>query len=157
MVIPIKKEILLIKKRIIGFLFILIVSFNFIGCENNQKLVGKAFYYENRVLCDQVKLSTLCDNSCRTEAFLITNRDTVQLYGKAIVSRLTIKNGDTIYKAETLSTKYQAFDFFGKKCEILKNPLFEINKTYKIKGHFILQNKKPLQKAFYVTNCQIVK
>jgi hypothetical protein len=130
------------------------------GC-GNQKLAGRAFYYENRKSC--TKMLCKCCNDCESDLFLIAEQDTIQLYGirtySGIRSRWKIVKNDTIFFAETLSTtkNKQPLVFFGKECEKLKNTQFEVGKSYEIKGGFLPQGKGPLGKAFNVVDYKMVK
>jgi hypothetical protein len=147
------------KTQFFSFVLLIIVSC-LIGCERNQKLIGKAFYYENRMSC--TKIACRCCNDCESNVFLIVKQDTIQLFGNRTYSgnrsRCTIKNGDTTFSADILSTikENQPLVFSGKECGKLKNPQFEVDKTYEIYGHFIAQNKESVRKLFYVSDQRIV-
>lgn len=153
------------KNALLLFCVMSIILINIIGCEGNQKLTGRTFYYENQKSCTLIHCSSIkpCCNNCESNMFLITNLDTIQLYGTRIYSgvrsRWKIIKNDTVFTAETLSSKKknQPLVFSGKECEILTNDKFEVGKTYEVKGGFLSPSKGSIKKAFNVVGCKMVR
>jgi len=147
--------------RINVLLFLSIITLSFSGCVVNQKLVGKAFYFENNMIC--TKVNCQCCNDCKSPLFFITDKDTIQLYGartySGIRSVCKIINNDTSFTAETLSTtkKKQPLVCAGKECGALKCTPFELGKVYEIQGSYLPQSEGSLQKAFNVLHYTLAK
>jgi hypothetical protein len=151
------------RKSRIWLLYIVTSMLGFALCQgenqNNQKLVGKVFYYNDRTT--RTLLNCKCCNTIQSPLFLITDQDTIQLYGMCIDSlyRIKKKSNQDIFDTETLSiTKKRCPLFFtGKECEPLKNSQFEANKEYEITGSFIFSERKTSNKAFFVVNRIIIE
>ena len=140
-------------------LAIIILSFIILGhsgCTSNQKLIGRAFYYENVKSCTLVLcLSDPCCNDCNSALFLITEQDTIQVYGTRIDTSIictTVRRDTTI-----IVRKKQPLVCRGKECETLKCTPLEFGKIYEVTGKFLPQTKESVKKAFNVMDYKFVK